>query len=105
MLNQTWRHRQGATNVLTFEYGTDPGGTAHADIVLCIPVLEREAIAQQKPYLDHAAHLVIHGVLHALGYDHIKPEEASHMEALETTLLRSMGIRDPYQDAHEPAKH
>lgn len=96
-LNSSYRERDYATNVLTFEYGTDPGGTARADIVLCLPVLHAEAQEQNKPLLHHAAHLVIHGVLHALGYDHLTPEEADHMEGLETTLLAKLGIRDPYQ--------
>lgn len=95
-LNQTWRQGEQATNVLTFEYGADPDGVAGGDIVLCVPVLEREAQEQGKPLRDHAAHLVIHGVLHALGYDHVDPEEAHHMEALETALLAHMGIADPY---------
>src|SRR5690606_31301148 len=70
-LNHSYRGRDYATNVLTFEYGVDPDGTASGDIVLCVPVLHQEAIDQRKNLLDHAAHLTIHGVLHALGYDHI----------------------------------
>ena len=96
-LNSAYRERNYATNVLTFEYGTDPDGTARGDIVLCVPVLHNEAEDQKKPLLHHAAHLVIHGVFHALGYDHLDPEEAEHMEGLETTLLHALGIRDPYQ--------
>lgn len=96
-LNNTYRERDYATNVLTFEYGTGPDGTARADIVLCVPILHTEAHDQGKPLLHHAAHLIVHGTLHALGYDHITPEEAEHMESLETTLLAKLGIRDPYQ--------
>ncbi len=96
-LNSTYRGRDYATNVLTFEYGTDPDGTASGDIVLCVPVLHNEAREQNKPLLHHAAHLIIHGVFHALGYDHTEPEEAEHMERLETTLLGILGIEDPYQ--------
>src|SRR3546814_7462330 len=70
-LNREFRQRDYATNVLTFEYGTDPGGTARGDIILCVPVLRREAAQQRKPVLAHAAHLTLHGVLHALGHDHI----------------------------------
>lgn len=95
-LNAAYRDRDYPTNVLTFEYGTDPAGVARGDIVLCVPVLEREAADQGKPLLHHAAHLVIHGVLHALGYDHIDPDEAAHMEELETRLLAAQGIPDPY---------
>ena len=98
-LNAAWRERDYATNVLTFEYGADPSGLIMGDIVLCLPVLEREAAEQGKPLLHHAAHLVTHGVLHALGHDHIDPDEAEHMEALETRILAAQGIADPYRDA------
>ena len=96
-LNSTYRERDYATNVLTFEYGTDPGGTARGDVVLCMPVLHREATEQGKSVLHHAAHLIIHGVFHSLGYDHETTQEAEHMESLETTVLAALGIRDPYQ--------
>jgi len=96
-LNHEFRQRDYATNVLTFEYGVDPDGTARGDIVLCMPVLQREAEEQNKPLLHHAAHLTVHGVLHALGYDHIDANEAHEMEALETLILKKMGIADPYQ--------
>jgi probable rRNA maturation factor len=95
-LNREFRGRDYATNVLTFEYGVDPQGTARGDIVICAPVLAREAREQKKPFLHHAAHLVIHGVLHALGYDHIKKRDAQRMEALETGILARMKITDPY---------
>jgi probable rRNA maturation factor len=97
-LNREFRERDYATNVLTFEYGTDPEGTAHGDVVLCLPVLQREAAEQGKPLLHHAAHLVVHGTLHALGYDHLDDQQAEHMEALETTILGSLGISNPYSD-------
>jgi probable rRNA maturation factor len=96
-LNREFRGKDYATNVLTFEYGTDPDGQASGDIVLCVPVLRREADEQGKPLLAHAAHLVIHGVLHALGYDHLEPVEAEEMEALEIAILARMGLPDPYQ--------
>ncbi len=95
-LNASYRHKDYATNVLTFEYGVTPDGTASGDIVICIPVLSREAREQHKNILDHAAHLTIHGTLHALGYDHIKAREARHMEALETAMLAELQITDPY---------
>ena len=97
LLNAQFRKRDYATNVLTFEYGADPAGTARGDIILCVPVLRREAAEQCKPLLAHAAHLTVHGVLHALGYDHIDPDEATEMEALETRILHNMGIADPYR--------
>lgn len=95
-LNSGFRGRDYATNVLTFEYGVDPLGTARGDIVICVPVLAREAREQKKQFLDHAAHLTMHGVLHALGYDHIKARDARRMEALETAILARIGIADPY---------
>jgi probable rRNA maturation factor len=96
-LNREYRQRDYATNVLTFEYGVDPDGTAHGDIVLCVPVLHREAREQDKALLHHAAHLTLHGVLHALGYDHIEPDEAGRMEAIEIAILQKLGIPNPYQ--------
>lgn len=96
-LNSQFRGRDYATNVLTFEYGIDPDGTARGDIVLCVPVLEREAKEQGKTLRQHTAHLVIHGVLHALGYDHEDDDEALQMEAIETALLAGLGFPDPYQ--------
>lgn len=95
-LNHDYRERDYATNVLTFEYGADPDGIRYGDIVLCLPVMAREAQEQGKPEAHHAAHLVVHGVLHALGYDHEEAEEAQHMESLETQILARMGIPDPY---------
>jgi hypothetical protein len=68
-----------------------------ADIVICLPVLEREAAEQHKPLRNHLAHLVIHGVLHAHGMDHLTDEEAADMEAAEVALLKRFRIRDPYQ--------
>lgn len=97
-LNFAYREKDYATNVLTFEYGTDPEGTARGDIVICVPVLVKESKEQGKNFLDHAAHLTIHGVLHALGYDHIKARDARRMEALETTILAAMRIQDPYTE-------
>lgn len=95
-MNAAFRHKDYATNVLTFEYGVDPDGTAMGDIILCLPVLVREAREQGKTMLNHAAHLTIHGTLHALGYDHIKAKQAEHMEALETKVLAKMKIDNPY---------
>lgn len=95
-LNAGYRRKDYATNVLTFEYGVQPDGTAAGDIMICVPVLKREAKEQGKDFLCHAAHLTIHGTLHALGYDHVKPQEAKHMESLEIQMLASMGIDNPY---------
>lgn len=95
-LNNEWRQRDYATNVLTFEYGADPDNIIHGDIVLCLAVLQREAAEQNKPLLHHAAHLVAHGVLHALGYDHLEEDEATLMEGLEIEILANQRIPNPY---------
>lgn len=96
-LNSSYRNRDYATNVLTFEYGVTPDGNANADIVLCIPVIKLEAQEQNKEFQHHLAHLIVHGVLHALGYDHTEEVQANHMEHIETTILSKMGISDPYK--------
>jgi probable rRNA maturation factor len=95
-LNAAYRQKDYATNVLTFEYGVMPDGTASGDMVLCLPVLVKEAREQHKTVLAHAAHLTMHGTLHALGYDHVKPRDAKQMEKLEKTMLAELGITDPY---------
>lgn len=97
-LNREFRQRDYATNVLTFEYGIDPSGTVSGDIVLCLPVLQREAREQNKALTDHAAHLIVHGVLHTAGYDHTEARDAQKMEAIETAILSEMGINDPYRN-------
>lgn len=97
-LNQTYRHKDYATNVLTFQYDAmaQDAGLIMGDVVICTPVLKQEAKAQKKPYLHHAAHLVVHGTLHALGYDHIQKRQAEQMEQLERQILARFGIADPY---------
>lgn len=95
-LNQAYRKKDYATNVLTFAYGEQPDGNVIGDIVICVPVLQREAKEQHKNFLAHAAHLTLHGTLHALGYDHLKAREAKHMESLESKILARLGIHDPY---------
>jgi probable rRNA maturation factor len=93
-LNRRFRGRDHASNVLTFAY--DDREALHADIVLCAPVIETEARAQHKQPRDHYAHLVIHGVLHALGYDHQRARDARRMESLETQILARFRVADPY---------
>ena len=104
-LNRDYRGKDYATNVLTFAYSDDgdaltadaaDDGIVRADIVLCTDVLQKEANEQGLPLEQHAAHLVVHGLLHAQGYDHEDDEEAAEMEQLETEVLAGMGIPDPY---------
>ncbi len=94
-LNRSFRDQDHATNVLTFPLSDDPKAI-EADIVVCQPVVEREARAQGKAVHDHTGHLVIHGALHAAGYDHERPREAAAMEALEAAILARFRISDPY---------
>ena len=95
-LNLGFRDRAYATNVLTFPYGPNEAGQLSGDIALCWPVVCREAAEQGKPVDAHCAHLVIHGMLHLQGLDHLVEDEAAAMEALETRILASLGYPDPY---------
>ena len=95
-LNRTYRSRDYATNVLTFAYAEADTDPVSGDIVLCCPIVEQEAAAQHKSLEAHYAHLIVHGVLHAQGYDHEDEAEASEMEAIETELLGKLGIANPY---------
>jgi probable rRNA maturation factor len=90
-LNQTYRRKKRATNVLSFRYDDMRG-----DVVLCHPVIRREARAQRKSVAAHYAHLVVHGVLHLHGYAHEKKRDAARMEAREIRILRRGGIGNPY---------
>jgi len=96
--NRRYRGRKRATNVLSFPADPLPDGDARAigDIVLCAPVVAREAREQGKPVRDHYAHLTVHGVLHLLGHEHEVEADAERMEALERRILARLGIRDPY---------
>jgi len=95
-LNWRYRSRRHPTNVLSFVYDDDRG-TCGGDIVLCAPVLRREAAAQGKPVTAHCAHLVVHGVLHLQGVDHQNPDDAARMEARESAILARLSFPDPYQ--------
>lgn len=100
-LNRDYRGKDYATNVLTFVYDDMPEETGlplMGDIVLCAPVVAREAVEQGKPLLAHYAHLVVHGVLHLQGYDHLEEDEAEAMEALETQIVIKLGYDNPYQE-------
>lgn len=98
-LNQTYRHKDGPTNVLSFPFEA-PADLALppllGDLVICAPLVAAEAAAQNKTLLAHWAHLVIHGVLHLLGYDHLKKSEAAIMETLEIKILKQLGFPNPY---------
>ncbi|MCY0387380.1 rRNA maturation RNase YbeY [Robbsia sp. Bb-Pol-6] len=98
-LNRSFRGRDYATNVLTFAYAESADDPVSGDLVLCCPVVEREAAEQGKTLDAHYAHLVVHGVLHAQGYDHEDDAEAVEMESIETELLLALGHADPYADA------
>jgi probable rRNA maturation factor len=94
-LNRQYRGKDYPTNVLTFDYSTQP--LVAADLVLCAPVVEREAAEQRKSLEAHYAHLLVHGTLHAQGYDHEAGErQALEMEALEILLMGVLGYPDPY---------
>ncbi|WDZ96904.1 rRNA maturation RNase YbeY [Herbaspirillum sp. WKF16] len=96
-LNRDYRGKDYATNVLTFAYTEDEDAeVTQADIIFCTDVLEKEAAEQNKSVEEHTAHLVVHGVLHAQGYDHEDEEDAVEMESLETELLGELGYADPY---------
>lgn len=97
-LNQTYRHKTGVTNILSFPFSAPPGLVLPllGDMVVCLPVLQQEAAAQGKPLQQHWAHLLVHGTLHLLGFDHVDPLQAVDMEGLECEILQSFGIPDPY---------
>ncbi|QOY93935.1 rRNA maturation RNase YbeY [Massilia sp. UMI-21] len=101
-LNRQYRGKDYATNVLTFAYneGEELGedDPTQADIVLCTDILQREAEEQGKTVEEHAAHLVVHGVLHAQGYDHEHDEEAEEMEQFERDIMEVLGYPDPYSE-------
>lgn len=99
-LNQTYRHKEYATNVLTFDFNENISDRVNrpvfGDIVLCASVIEEEADKQNKPLFSHYAHLVVHGVLHLQGYDHLQEKDAHVMENLEIDILQRYKIANPY---------
>lgn len=100
VLNRDYRGKDSATNVLSFPQiePFSPVRGLIGDIVLARETLEREAIDLQKPFAEHFTHLVVHGFLHILGYDHIEEDEALVMEGLETQILERLGYKNPYDD-------
>lgn len=99
LLNKNWRNKDYATNVLSFPVGEiiEHAPNFLGDIVICAPVVEREAKEQEKDIDAHWAHLVIHGVLHLQGYDHEVEKEAEKMEAMEISILNKIGYTNPYE--------
>lgn len=99
-LNRDFREKDKPTNVLSFPDGEDDGtGTINlGDVILALETIQREAVEQEKPFIDHLTHLMVHGTLHLLGYDHMTEAEAKEMESLEVALLAKLGINDPYHD-------
>jgi len=100
-LNQAYRHKQGATNVLSFPFEAPPyiDSPLLGDLAICAPVVEREAREQGKAADAHWAHMVVHGTLHLLGYDHQDAAQAREMEAREIEILMRLGYPDPYAEA------
>lgn len=105
-LNHTYRGKPSPTNVLSFPFESPPEVALPllGDLIICAPVVQREAREQAKALQDHYAHMVIHGTLHLMGYDHLEDDEAEVMEALECAILAELGIASPYQTvAVEPS--
>lgn len=98
-LNYEYRGKDKPTNVLSFPFEAPPGITVPlaGDLVICAPVVEREAIEQRKTSTAHWAHMVVHGMLHLQGYDHVDDGDAEIMEALEIRLLAQLGFGNPYE--------
>jgi len=94
-LNREYRSKDYATNVLTFDYSHEP--VVGADLVICAEVVEKEAAEMGIALLDHYAHMLVHGTLHAQGYDHEEDDEAACMESRETEILAGLGVPDPYR--------
>ena len=97
-LNEQYRHKPGPTNILSFPVEVPEGIELNllGDLVVCAPVLEKEALDQHKALTDHWAHIIVHGVLHLLGYDHIDDDETKLMENKEISILNKLNIKNPY---------
>lgn len=100
-LNEQYRHKSGPTNILSFPVDLPEGIELDllGDLVICAPVVEKEALEQDKLLANHWAHIIVHGVLHLLGYDHIDDNEAELMEAKEIAILNKLHINNPYIEA------
>ena len=102
-LNAQYRNKTGPTNVLSFPFEAPAGITVQlaGDLIICAPVVEREAREQRKTPVEHWAHMVVHGMLHLQGYDHIEDDEAEAMEDLEIRLLAQLGFCNPYDTLYD----
>jgi probable rRNA maturation factor len=101
-LNEQYRHKPGPTNILSFPVEVPESIELNllGDLVVCAPVLEKEALEQHKTLIDHWAHIIVHGVLHLLGYDHIDDDKAELMESKEITILNTLNIENPYRQVN-----
>ena len=99
-LNEQYRKKDGPTNILSFPFEVPKGVDLNllGDLVICAPIVEKEASAQHKSKCNHWAHLVVHGVLHLQGYDHISHHDAERMEAKEIEILSKLNITNPYKE-------
>ena len=102
-LNEQYRHKSGPTNILSFPVDVPEGIELDllGDLVICAPVVEKEALEQDKLLAHHWAHIIVHGVLHLLGYDHIDDDEAELMENKEIAILNKLHINNPYTEVNE----
>ncbi|EEQ12819.1 metalloprotease [Yersinia frederiksenii ATCC 33641] len=103
-LNLTYRGKDKSTNVLSFPFEAPPEIELPllGDLIICRQVVEQEAVEQDKALLAHWAHMVVHGSLHLLGYDHIVDDEAEEMESIETEIMQNLGYPDPYISEKDP---
>jgi len=102
-LNEQYRHKSGPTNILSFPVDVPEGIELDllGDLVICAPVVEKEALEQDKLLAHHWAHIIVHGVLHLLGYDHIDDDEAELMENKEIAILNKLQINNPYTEVND----
>lgn len=100
--NEQYREKQGPTNILSFPFEAPDSveSSLLGDLLVCAPILENESELQNKKLEDHWAHMIIHGVLHLVGYDHMDDVEAEVMEALEINILKSININNPYEETN-----
>ena len=102
-LNEQYRHKKGSTNILSFPFEVPAEVELNllGDLIICAEVVRKEATEQKKEELAHWAHMVVHGTLHLLGYDHLTDEQASIMETKEIKILSQLGYTDPYREIEE----